>query len=327
MAGEPDRLHHVRAGVGLLALRLGDVPIVALGLAGSDDLYRGKRIAVSLLSPVTARELAGGDWPAVPPTPETRDEIRLARLLTDRLGSACRRDHGALPGDRRSARASATLALVASPLLRPRPAASGRPRARSAGAGRPEPPARAFGLVGRLLGFRLELVGAEHLPRDSEGRPVGGWIAAGLPHVTWVEPFVMLVLLPAEPRLVWFGDARAMERSWLRRVAFRSLGGVVPIHPGGGPEAFEGHVAAVQAVVHGGAVFALFPERGPAVPPGEARPIAPGIGYFGLRSGAPIVPIVFGGTHELYRGRRIRMHSCRPCAPPTWPPRHRSPAR
>jgi 1-acyl-sn-glycerol-3-phosphate acyltransferase len=167
---------------------------------------------------------------------------------------------------------------------------------------------RAFRFIGQvLLGFRLELVGAEHLPRDGEGRPAGGWIAAALPHVTWIEPFVMLVLLPVEPRLIWFGDARAMERSWLRRAAFRFLGGVVPIHPGGGPDAFVGHVAAVRQVVRGGAVFALFPERGPAVPPGEARPIAPGIGYFGLRSDAPIVPIVFGGTHELYLGRRIRM--------------------
>lgn len=166
----------------------------------------------------------------------------------------------------------------------------------------------AFGLVGRgVLGFKLELVGAEHLPRDAEDRPIGGWIAAGLPHVTWIEPFVMLVLLPSEPRLVWFGDARAMQRSWLRRFAFRHFGGVVPILPGGGPEAFDDHVTKVRAVVDGGAVFVLFPERGPAVPPGQARPLAPGAGYFGLRSGAPIVPIVFGGTHELYRGRRIQM--------------------
>ena len=30
---------------------------------------------------------------------------------------------------------------------------------------------RVFALIGRLLGFRLELVGAEHLPRDGAGPP------------------------------------------------------------------------------------------------------------------------------------------------------------
>ena len=86
VAGEPDRLHRVRAGVGLLALRLADVPIVPLALAGSDDLYRGKRIAVRLMRPVTARELAGAAWPEAPPAVGSRDELRLARLVTDRLG-------------------------------------------------------------------------------------------------------------------------------------------------------------------------------------------------------------------------------------------------
>ena len=86
VAGEPDRLHRVRAGVGLLALRLADAPIVPMAVAGSDDLYRGKRIALRLLPPVTAHELAGTAWPEVPPVPGSRDELRLARLLTDRLG-------------------------------------------------------------------------------------------------------------------------------------------------------------------------------------------------------------------------------------------------
>jgi hypothetical protein len=167
---------------------------------------------------------------------------------------------------------------------------------------------RIFGLIGRrLLGFRLELLGAENLPRAADGRLAGGWIAAGLPHATWIEPFVMMVLLPPEPRLIWFGDGRVIERSAWRRIVFRRLGGIVPIWPGGGSQAFAGHAAAVQHVVGAGAVFAMFPERGDAVPPGTARPLAPGVGYFALRSGAPIVPIVFGGTHELYRGRRIQM--------------------
>ena len=85
VAGEPDRLHRVRAGVGLLALRLGEVPIVPMAVAGTDDLYRGKRVGVRLLPSLTARELLGADWPATPPALDTRDEIRLARAVTDRL--------------------------------------------------------------------------------------------------------------------------------------------------------------------------------------------------------------------------------------------------
>ena len=85
VAGDPDRIHRVRAGVGLLALRLGDVPIVAMAVAGTNDVYRGKRVAVRILPPLTARALAGADWPATEPRPETRDELRLARLVTDRL--------------------------------------------------------------------------------------------------------------------------------------------------------------------------------------------------------------------------------------------------
>ncbi|MGH2407951.1 MAG: lysophospholipid acyltransferase family protein [Candidatus Limnocylindrales bacterium] len=167
---------------------------------------------------------------------------------------------------------------------------------------------RLFGFVGRrVLGFRLELAGAENVPRDGDGRPRGGWIAAGLPHVTWIEPFVMTVLLPAEPRLVWFGDGRVIERSRWRRLLLPRLGGIVPIWPGGATSAFEAHVEAVQKIVAAGAIFAMFPEAGPPAEPGSARPIARGIGYFALRSGAPMVPIVFGGTHELFRGRRIRM--------------------
>jgi hypothetical protein len=61
------------------------VPILPLALVGSDDVYRGKRVAVRILPPLTARGLAGADWPSTPPDADTRDELRLARLVTDRL--------------------------------------------------------------------------------------------------------------------------------------------------------------------------------------------------------------------------------------------------
>jgi 1-acyl-sn-glycerol-3-phosphate acyltransferase len=157
----------------------------------------------------------------------------------------------------------------------------------------------------RLLGFRLELQGGEYFPSTAEGRPAGGWIAAALPHSTWVEPFILAILLPVEPRLVFLGDGRAIFRSPLRRLIFRLVGGIVPIWPGGGRTAFEAHSRAAESVVRAGAVFALFPEVGPPVTADRARPLGAGLGYFALRTGALIVPIVHGGTHELYVGRRI----------------------
>jgi hypothetical protein len=146
-----------------------------------------------------------------------------------------------------------------------------------------------FRVVAWLLRFELVLEGAEHLPRTSDGRAAGGWIAAGLPHRTWIEPFVLVLLLPLEPRLTFLGDGRAIFRLPLRRLALRLVGGVVPIWPGGRRDAFEAHADAAESVTRAGAVFALFPEVGPPVPAGVARPLG----------------VVLGGTHELYRGRRI----------------------
>ena len=156
-----------------------------------------------------------------------------------------------------------------------------------------------------LLRFHVEVSGLENLPRDASGRLVGGWVAAGLPHRTWIDPFLVWMVLPAEPRLVFFGDARTMARSPLRRWVVRRVGGILPIPSHGGPRSFATHLAAAGEVLHAGAVFCLFPESGMPAPVGTARPISPGVGYIALRSGASIVPIVIGGNDLLFIGRRI----------------------
>jgi 1-acyl-sn-glycerol-3-phosphate acyltransferase len=163
-------------------------------------------------------------------------------------------------------------------------------------------------VIGRgLFGFRTQVVGADRLPRDASGRPAGGWIAAGLPHRTWVDPFVVADNLPVEPRLVFFGDGPAIFRSRWRRLVFRRMGGVIPIWPGGGRAAVDAHLTAAGEALESGAVLCLFPEAGAATPPGTARPLGLGLAYFALRTDRPIVPIVLGGTHDLYRGRRFRL--------------------
>jgi 1-acyl-sn-glycerol-3-phosphate acyltransferase len=124
-------------------------------------------------------------------------------------------------------------------------------------------------------------------------------------HLTWVDPFVPWVLLPARPRLAFFGDARTMARSPLRRFLMARLGGIIPIPSARDPRTVDVHLAAARDVLQAGAIFMLFPEIGPAAGPANLRRFKHGIGYVSLRNRAPIVPLVLGGNHELYLCRRI----------------------
>jgi 1-acyl-sn-glycerol-3-phosphate acyltransferase len=166
-----------------------------------------------------------------------------------------------------------------------------------------------------LLRARLVLEGAEHLPRDARGRPIGGWIAAVVPHRTWIDPFVPWILLPERPRFTFFGDARTMARSPLRRFLVRRLGGVIPIPAAKDPATVAVHLAAAAEALRAGSVFMLMPETGPASAPGELRRLGGGMAYVALRSRAPIVPLVLGGNDELYLGRMVILRVLPPMDP------------
>ena len=174
---------------------------------------------------------------------------------------------------------------------------------------------RMWMFVAWVLRARLELEGGEHLPRDAHGRITGGWIAAVVPHRTWIDPFVPWILLPERPRFAFFGDARTMARSPLRRFLVRRLGGVIPIPAARDPRTVEIHLAAARQILDAGMVFMLMPETGPASAPGELRRIGGGMAYVALRTGAPIVPLVLGGNDELYLGRRIILRVLPPLDP------------
>jgi hypothetical protein len=84
VSGPPGRLGPLRTGWALIAIR-SDAPIVPLAMAGTEELYIGRRMASQVLPPTTVRGLA--DLTADAPLPDTgsREELDLARLLTDRL--------------------------------------------------------------------------------------------------------------------------------------------------------------------------------------------------------------------------------------------------
>lgn len=151
----------------------------------------------------------------------------------------------------------------------------------------------------RLVAWRVDASGFDKLP-SGPGRAGAGCLVIAAPHRAWIDPFLLLAAWPSTAaRLVWFGDGPTMSRSWWRRRLFPRLG-MIPISPAtGGPRAYASLAA---RIVHGGAALAIFPEKGPPSPPDETRTIAPGFAYIALYAGAPVIPVVLGGTHRIVRG-------------------------
>jgi 1-acyl-sn-glycerol-3-phosphate acyltransferase len=97
VSGPAGRIGPFRIGSALIALRT-DAPIVLLAIAGTEELYLGKRMSSRILPPVSARELLADRWNGVHPAEGSREELALARELTDRfadrLGPAVAELHG-----------------------------------------------------------------------------------------------------------------------------------------------------------------------------------------------------------------------------------------
>jgi hypothetical protein len=81
VSGPPGRIVPFRDGAALIALRTG-APIVPLAIAGSEELYLGRRMAARILPPTSARELMGDTWGGELPAEGSRGELELARRVT-----------------------------------------------------------------------------------------------------------------------------------------------------------------------------------------------------------------------------------------------------
>jgi 1-acyl-sn-glycerol-3-phosphate acyltransferase len=78
-----------RFGWALIALRTG-APIVPMAIAGTEELYLGRRMASQILPPTTIGGLLGPAWDGVMPGPGSRDELELARRLSASLEGVLR---------------------------------------------------------------------------------------------------------------------------------------------------------------------------------------------------------------------------------------------
>jgi 1-acyl-sn-glycerol-3-phosphate acyltransferase len=86
VSGAPGRLGPFRHGAGLIALRTG-AAIVPLAMAGTEELYIGKRMSSRVLAPTSVAELLGPGWDGRLPDAESREELEVARRITDALAA------------------------------------------------------------------------------------------------------------------------------------------------------------------------------------------------------------------------------------------------
>jgi 1-acyl-sn-glycerol-3-phosphate acyltransferase len=156
-----------------------------------------------------------------------------------------------------------------------------------------------------FLLFRIKVTGLENLPRG------GGYILAGN-HLSWIDPFLMLVYFPAEPRIYIIGEKKNMENPPYRRFFTRKVGGVIMVDNeknGLNRELLN----KVKEMLEGGGVLALFPEGDvSAIETGRILPLKRGMAFFAAKAGAPIVPVGFSGTKEMWVGKRIRVFVGKP---------------
>jgi 1-acyl-sn-glycerol-3-phosphate acyltransferase len=160
---------------------------------------------------------------------------------------------------------------------------------------------RALRLIVRFLlfgvfRFRIATSGQEHVP-------TGGYLLIAGAHRGWMDPFVAMHAVPAEPRCWFLGSGPSTFTSSWREALIHRLGGLLPVWRGG--IGIEGHVRSARAVVDAGAVFVQMPEGTINGPVGRLGPFRPGAAVIALRTGAPIVPLAMAGTEELYLGRRM----------------------
>ena len=86
VSGPAGRLGPLRNGWAIIAMR-NDAPILPLAMAGTEELYVGRRMASRVLPATSVRELAGLQPGADLPQQGSRDELDLARTMSDRLGA------------------------------------------------------------------------------------------------------------------------------------------------------------------------------------------------------------------------------------------------
>lgn len=151
-------------------------------------------------------------------------------------------------------------------------------------------------LAGAVL-FRVRITGQENIP-------AGNYIVVGN-HLNWIDPFLLMIALPAEPRLYFIGARQIMNRPW-KTWLMANFDGMIPVDRGAGWVGKDIFSKPLQ-VLESGAVLGLFPEGHNGHAEGTLEPLQTGIGHFLLHAPGHycVLPVALSGVQELYWRKRL----------------------
>jgi 1-acyl-sn-glycerol-3-phosphate acyltransferase len=143
--------------------------------------------------------------------------------------------------------------------------------------------------------IRVRLDGRERLP--------SGPAIYCFNHLGWVDPFVLMAVLPMRPRLFFFGPKEEDMGAGARNRIMAWTGTPIPFRPD--KDNLLKVTRRVQSVLASGAVMAIAGEGRIHASESELWPINEGTAYFALRTSVPIVPIAISGTSWLHFRTRV----------------------
>ena len=158
--------------------------------------------------------------------------------------------------------------------------------------------ARALLLPFFLVYFRLDRVGREHAR-------VGRGLIVAANHRSFLDPFVIGVMLPWRRPIHYVAKVELFEKRW--QGWFLNRLGAYPVRRG---QADSETVATSAAILARGGAVCIFPE-GTRIRRGSLAAPHRGVGRLALESGASVLPVAVVGTEHVRRGWRIRPRKVR----------------
>ncbi len=183
----------------------------------------------------------------------------------------------------------------------------------------PEPEYRALRVRLLRLACRIVVGGLLRIRVEHAERWASGPAIYCFSHLNWVDPLVLIAVLPPRPRYAMFGpkEEDMTEGARNRLMAWAGFG--IPYRPE--KTDLLPTTRRVGKVLDRGWVIAIAGEGRIHRGEHELTPLQDGTAYFALRSGVPVIPLAVNGTSWLAFRRGVRVRVGEPILPSGRPTR------